>query len=83
MHSSDQTTSKELAALALQGWVSLNQFAKIVGISYPTASKLIKENKLDAIPVGGINRIYATEVKRFLREGNKVQNEGLTTPHSS
>ena len=80
---SSTTTSNEIAALSLRGYVSLRQFAKIIDVSYPTAVKLMKEGKVDGIKVGGITRIYANEVNRYLLEGNKEQDEGSNTPHSS
>lgn len=83
MNSSIPTTNNALAKLASEGYVSLRQFALIIGVSYPTAQKLAREEKVEVIKVGGINRIYATEVNRYLREGNKEQNEGRNTPHSS
>lgn len=61
-----------IARLALQGWVSLNGFAKIVDVSYPTALKLKQEGKVRTIQVGSQTRVYRSEVERFLREGNYV-----------
>lgn len=80
---SSTPTNNGIAALSTRGWVSLNQFSKIVGVSYPTAQKLVKNNHVETIRVGSTIRVYTDEVRRFLKEGNKVQNEGSNTPHSS
>lgn len=60
----------DIAQLSARGWVSLNQFSRIVGISYPTAVKLVKQNAVKTVRIGGINRIYAEELQRFMNHGN-------------
>lgn len=72
--------TSEIEKLTARGWTSLNKFCKLADISYPTALKLVKEEKLVAIKVGGVQRVYADEVRRFLSEGNKVTVEGSNTP---
>lgn len=59
-----------IAQLASQGWVSLRQFAFLINVSYPTALAIKKRGEVKVVPVGGINRVYAKEVERFLIEGN-------------
>lgn len=53
-------------------WVSLRQFAQIIGVSYPTALKLHRSGKVSVLDVGGIHRVYEPEVMRFLQEGNQA-----------
>ncbi len=67
------------AQLASRGWVSLNQFSKLPGIevSYPTALKMKARGDIRGLMVGGVYRIYAKEVKRFLRKGNATEEEGV------
>ncbi len=57
-------------ALSARGWVSLRQFAVLSGVSYPTACAMRDRKDIKVVPVGGIYRIYADELKRFLEEGN-------------
>lgn len=66
----------DLAKLLSRGWVSLNQFAKIIGVAYPTAQRMVKRGEVNVTPVGGVNRIYTDEVKRFLKEGNAAKGTG-------
>jgi len=68
-----------IARLAQQGYVSLNGFAKIAGVSYPTALKMRDRGDVRVVKVGGVYRIYAEEVRRFLKEGNyQVSTETAT-----
>ncbi len=62
--------SNDLAALATRGWVSLRQFANIAGVSYPTVCRMRDRGNIQTTQVGGIFRVNADEVKRFLRDGN-------------
>lgn len=78
---SSKSNSEIVAELASRGWLSLNKFCLLAEISYPTATKLAKEGKLEGIKVGGVTRIYAEEIRRFLAEGNKQTDEGSNTPH--
>lgn len=77
MTSSD--SQKAFAQLASRGWVSLNQFSKLPGIdvSYPTALKMKVQGKINGLMVGGVYRIYAKEVNRFLHYGNATDEEGV------
>jgi len=73
-----------LATLAGKGWVSLNQFARIANVSYPTALRMQKDGRVRTIRVGGIHRVYAEEVERFLKEGNfKGEGSKDSSPPSS
>ncbi len=60
-------------ALATRGWVSLNKFAVLIGVSYPTVLKMRDRGDVRCIKVGGIYRVYQAEVERYLREGNVPQ----------
>lgn len=68
-----------LQQLAQRGYVSLNQFCKLPGInvSYPTALRMKKNGQIKGVQVGGIFKIYAKEVKRFLKQGNATEEEEL------
>lgn len=59
-----------LTKLVSRGWISLAQFGRLIGVSYPTALKLKDQKKVRAIQVGHIYRVYTDEVERFLKEGN-------------
>ena len=65
-----RTRAAGIAALASRGWVSLAQFATLIGISYPTALKMLKRGDVTAVPVGGTYRVYSDEIERYQREGN-------------
>ena len=74
--SSSQTA---FAQLSSKGWVSLNQFAKLPGVevSYPTALRMKARGDIRGVMVGGVYRIYAKEVHRFMRHGNATMEEGV------
>lgn len=63
-----------LDELNQRGWTSLNKFAKIVDLSYPTALRMKNSGQVNIIPVGGVNRVYKAEVMRFLEHGNATPN---------
>jgi hypothetical protein len=69
-----------LRLLAERGWISLNQFAQLLGVSYPTALRMKTSYKVKTILVGGVHRIYVEEYNRFQREGNA--NASANTGHS-
>ena len=58
-----------------ENWTNLRNFAALVGKSYITALKLAKSGKVKAIKVGGTYRIYESEVRRFLRHGNRTEEQ--------
>jgi len=60
----------DLVKLLSQGYVSVYQLSRLVGISTRGIYNLIKSNKIKSITVGNKIRIYKDEVHRFLREGN-------------
>jgi excisionase family DNA binding protein len=55
-----------LQELAGRNYVSLDQAAKLIGVSYQTALKYVKSGKLKAVRVGGGWRIYEDSLKAFL-----------------
>jgi len=67
--------SNDLASLLSKGWVSLNKFSKLIGVSYPTAQRMYKRGDIQAHRVGGVIRVYTGEMRRFLKEGNAPQEE--------
>ncbi len=62
--------SSALATLATRGWVSLRQFATLIGVSYPTVLRLKDRGAVKTVLVGSIYRVYNDEATRFLAEGN-------------
>lgn len=67
---SSKTNAGIIALLSTRGWVSLRQFALLTDVSYPTAVRLADEGKVKTYKVGGIRRVDADELARFLKEGN-------------
>lgn len=65
MPSKASNTVAQLSA----GWVSLNKAAKLLGISYPTATRLRQQGRIKTIRIGGVFRVYADELRRIMREG--------------
>lgn len=65
----------DIKALTGKNWLSLKKMANLIGLSYPTVVKMAQSDppKIIAIKVGGQWRVYETEVKRFLREGNNTK----------
>jgi hypothetical protein len=59
-----------LDELAEKGWLSLNKFAQLISVTYPTAMKMVKRGNVIVIPVGGVNRVMQDEVLRYLKHGN-------------
>lgn len=59
-----------IAILASRGWLSLSQFGKLIGVTYPTVFKMRKEGKVIATRVGGVWRVYTDEIQRFQKHGN-------------
>lgn len=51
-------------------FLSLRQFAEIIGISYPTALKYKKDERICTVQVGKREMIPVGEVSRFMTEGN-------------
>jgi excisionase family DNA binding protein len=56
--------------LASKGWVSMHEFAQLIGVSYPTIMRMRESGNFSYIRVGEQYRVYLEEVERFLREGN-------------
>lgn len=52
-------------------WVSLHEFARIVGVTYQTALRYKDLKNIEVVQVGGRFRVYLEELERFQREGNK------------
>ncbi len=42
----------------------------MIDVSYPTALAMRKRGEVIAIKVGGVWRVYVSEVRRFMTEGN-------------
>lgn len=49
----------------------LKEYRRASSVSYPTALRLIKQEKLKAIRIGNIWRIYKNELDRFVAHGNR------------
>lgn len=59
------------------GYLSLNkalawlkQYHPVASISYPTALKLLKDNRIMSIRIGDMHRISREELMRFVKYGN-------------
>ena len=60
----------------MKDYVSLRKAAKIIGVSYPTATRMRIAGHLRCVKTGGIYRVYHNELERFLKEGNFEGEEG-------
>jgi len=71
-----------IAALLSRGFVSLNKFAQMIDVTYPTAHRMYNRGEIKGIRVGGVIRVYSDEIKRFLNEGNasSVESAGGEIP---
>lgn len=78
MTSSSVSSTSGVDHLRQRGWVSLRQFAALIGVSYPTVLKMRKRDEVIAQRVGGTWRVYTGEVRRFMLEGNANQPSDLT-----
>lgn len=62
-----------------RNWVTLKQLQKLLGVTYQTVLRYVREEKVRAVKVGGGWRIYEEELRRFLSEGNyKPEEDDLT-----
>jgi len=73
---SELNESAVFAHLSRRGWVSLRQFATLIGVSYPTACRMRDRQEVNAVKVGGIYRVYSDEVQRFMSHGNLSGGDG-------
>ena len=53
-----------------EDWVTLSDLCKSQGVGYRTGLAWIRKGWVKSVMVGGRHRIYASEVRRFLTEGN-------------
>lgn len=51
-------------------YVTLRQFCRLLGVTYHTGLRYIRDKKVHAVKVGGSWRIYEEELTRFLNQGN-------------
>lgn len=51
-------------------YVTLRQLASLLGVTYQTVLRYVREDKLHAVRVGGRYRVYEDELRRFLETGN-------------
>lgn len=51
-------------------WVSLREFAKIIGVTYQTALRYKDDGNIRVSRIGGRFRVTLEEVERFQKEGN-------------
>jgi excisionase family DNA binding protein len=59
-----------LESLVGKNYVTLGQLRDILGVTYQTVLRYVKEEKVRAVKVGGGWRIYEDELRRFLTSGN-------------
>jgi len=60
----------------LVGYYSLNQFSKLIGVSYPTALRMRDRNEILTVKVGGIYRVPHEELQKFVHKIPKNLLEG-------
>ena len=70
--SQDINIIRNITRLASRGWVSLNECAGIIDVSYPTMLAMRNRGDVQTIKVGGIYRVYQDELVRLLTKGNYV-----------
>ena len=61
---------KSLAELNARGWLTVPEFARVIGLSSNTIRTYIKRKRLNAVLVGNSYRIHTDEATRFINEGN-------------
>jgi len=66
----DRKDLPPLQTIVNKNWVTLKQMAALLGVTYQTILRYVREKKLHAVKVGGTWRIYEDELRRFLAEGN-------------
>lgn len=76
------TYAQVLSSLSKRGWVSVNQFAVLIGVSYPTILRMRDRGDFKSIQIGGVYRVYQDEVSRFLEKGSRKV-EGEQSPSTS
>jgi excisionase family DNA binding protein len=64
------TEDSEEDEFHVEGYLTLRKFSHLVELSYQAALNLVRKKAVLAVRVGGQYRIYESEVRRFLREGN-------------
>lgn len=74
--SSQDKQQEAIALLKEKGFVSLVKFADIIRVSYMTALKMRDRGDVITTHIGGVYRVYAHEVYRFLEQGNANRTEG-------
>lgn len=67
---SGDDTSKELVEAVEGDYLTLTDFCRFMKVGYRTGLAWIKTGKIKVVMVGGRYRIYESEIKRFLTEGN-------------
>lgn len=64
--------------LSTKGFVSLKQFASLLGVSYNTARNMKDRKEVEVLEVGGISRVYAAEVRKHLRKEDREYLIGMS-----
>jgi excisionase family DNA binding protein len=65
----------------MRNWISLPQFCALTGQHPETVRKKIRDNRLQAIKVGGRYRISMDEYERYKREGYLSNSIPGSTPN--
>jgi len=60
-----------IARLSTRGWISLREFAGLIGVTPVTVYAMRDRGEVETVRVGYIYRVYSDEVRRFMQEGNK------------
>lgn len=78
LRGSQQT--RDLSIFKDRNWITPNQLSAVLGISYMTVLKYLKNKQVISVKVGGGIRIYEEEVRYILengtRPGNKQKHQG-------
>jgi hypothetical protein len=80
-HTYVSSPKRALEHLRKHGWVSLAQFAKLVGISYQSALNYRILGRVESIQVGHIYRVYIKSIRKFLHaqaERNKPKSVAVS-----
>ena len=70
MARSSSSKLDHIVRMSVRGWMSASQVAGLLDVHPSTVIRMIHNNQVQAIRVGGHWRIYTDEVERVLQEGN-------------
>ncbi len=59
-----------IVRMSVRGWMSAAQLANLLDVHPTTVIRMIHNDQIHGVRVGGHWRIYSEEVERVLHEGN-------------